>query len=381
VNSSFLYGKLIVGTCAVALWASAQTVGPAKPDGSAAAAQPSQSADSASGTPGTASGTPTTAPGTRGTASGTPATASATPQTAPATSGESANYVLGPDDQIIIRAVGIDEFNSQGDGKPAQIDMRGYVDVPIVGHVKAAGLRVQELEAAIREDLRKYVRDPHVTVTVAEYKSEPVSIVGSVTQPGVYHLSGQNTLVQVLSQAQGLSENASNKINITRDKAQGPIPLPGCAEDSTGKYYTASVNTKLLLDARDPSANIKVKPNDVIAVPKAEMVYVVGAVNKSGAFVLNERESISVLQALSMAEGLGKAPSTGNAKIIRRGENNQRIEIPADVKKILSGKAPDMPLYANDILFIPTSAAKSVSLRALEAAIQVGTGLAIYGRY
>jgi polysaccharide biosynthesis/export protein len=350
VNSS-LYVKLIVGTCALAIWTSAQTpTGPATPGGSSAPAQPSKSADSASVTP------------------------SVTP-------GDAANYLLGPDDQIMIRAVGVDEFNAQADSKPAQIDMRGYLDVPIVGHIKAAGLTVQQLEAAITEDLRKYVRDPHVTVTVAEYKSEPVSIVGSVTQPGVYHLTGQNTLVQVLSQAQGLSENASNKINITRDKAQGPIPLPGCAEDSTGKYYTATVNTKLLLDARDPSANIKIKPNDVVAVPKAEMVYVVGAVNKSGAFILNERESISVLQALSMAEGLGKAPSTGNAKIIRRGESNQRIEIPADVKKILAGKAPDMPLYANDILFIPSSAAKSVSLRALEAAIQVGTGMAIYGRF
>jgi polysaccharide biosynthesis/export protein len=297
-------------------------------------------------------------------------------------SDSAANYTLGPDDQIVIRAAGVDEFSDKPESsKPAQIDMRGYVDVPLVGYVKAAGLTVQQLEASIKQELQKYVRNPQVTVTVAEYKSEPVSIVGSVTQPGVYHLTGQNTLVQVLSQAQGLADDASNKINITRDKAQGRIPLPGCTEDSTGKYYTATVNTKLLLDARDPSANIKVKPNDVIAVPKAEMVYVVGAVTKSGAFILSERESISVLQAVSMAQGLEKTSSPGRAKIIRRGEGNQRVEIPADVKKILAGRAPDMPLYANDILFIPSSLPKSASLRALEAAIQVGTGMAIYGRF
>jgi len=258
--------------------------------------------------------------------------------------------------------------------------MRGYVDVPIVGHVKAAGLTVLQLETAISHDLQKYVRNPQVTVTVADYKSEPVSVVGSVNQPGVYHLTGQNTLVQVLSQAQGLSEGASNKINITREKTQGPIPLPGCSEDSTGKFYTATVNTKLLLDAKDPSANVKIKPNDVVAIPKAEMVYVVGAVNKSGGFVLSERESISVLQAVSMAEGLDKTSSPGHAKIIRRGENNQRLEIPADLKKILAGQVSDVQLYANDILFVPTSLPKSVSLRALEAAIQVGTGVAIYRR-
>jgi polysaccharide export outer membrane protein len=288
------------------------------------------------------------------------------------------NYVLGPGDTIIIRAVGIDEFSDKTDTK--LIDMRGFVDVPIVGHVKAAALTVQQLEATITKELQKYVRDPQVTVTVAEFKSQPVSVVGSVLQPGVYKLTGQNTLVQVLSQAQGLAEDAANKINITREKVQGRIPLPGAAEDSTGQFYTATVDTKRLLDAKDPSANIVVKPNDVIAVPKAEMVYVVGAVLKSGAFVLNQRNSMSVLQALSMAEGLDKTSSAGRAKIIRREENNKRVEIPADLKKILAGQSPDMPLYANDILFVPSSTAKNVSLRALEAAIQVGTGVAIYRR-
>lgn len=288
------------------------------------------------------------------------------------------NYVLGPGDTIIIRAVGIDEFSDKADTK--LIDMRGYVDVPIVGHVKAASLTVQELEATITKELQKYVRDPQVTVTVAEFKSQPVSVIGSVNAAGVYKLTGQNTLFQVLSQAQGLTDDAGNTINITREKAQGRLPLPGCAEDSTGQYYTATVDTKRILDAKDPSANIVVKPNDVISVPKAEMVYVVGAVIKSGAFVLNQRESMSVLQAVSMAEGLEKTSAASRAKIIRRGEANSRIEIPADLKKILAGQKPDMPLYANDILFVPSSAAKTASLRMFEAAISVGTGLAIYRR-
>ncbi|MBV9303123.1 MAG: polysaccharide biosynthesis/export family protein [Acidobacteriaceae bacterium] len=291
-----------------------------------------------------------------------------------------ANYVLGPDDQLVIRAVGVDEFDEKGSTAPPRIDMRGYIDIPIMGKVKAAGLTVQQLEEEITEKLRKYVRDPQVTVTVAEFKSQPVSIVGSVLQPGVYHLTGQNTLVQVLSQSQGLAEDAGNKINITREQAQGPIPLPGATEDPSGKFYTATVNTKLLLDAKDPGANIKIMPNDVISVPKAEMVYVVGAVNKSGGFVLSERESISVLQAVSMAEGLERTSAASRAKIIRRSDSNQRVEIPTDLKKILAGQAPDQQLYANDILFVPTSGPKTASLRALEAAIQVGTGVAIYRR-
>lgn len=357
------YSRLIVGTCALVLLyrhitLHAQTAPPTQDGRVTLGSQPTHD-------------TPRTL--------NSPAAPQAQPAALAAVAGSAADYLLGPDDQVIIRALGVDEFNDQN-SKPALIDMRGFVDVPIIGYVKAAGLTVQQLEETITEQLQKYVRNPKVTVTVVEYKSQPVSIVGSVMQPGVYHLSGQNTLVQVLSQAQGLSEDASNKINITRDKSQGRIPLPGCAEDSTGKFYTATVNTKLLLDAKDPSANIKIKPNDVIAVPKAEMVYVVGAVTRSGAFVLSEKESISVLQAISLAEGLEKTSSASRAKIIRRGESNQRVEIPADLKKILAGQAPDLQLYANDILFVPSSMAKTATLRALEAAIQVGTGVAIYRR-
>jgi polysaccharide export outer membrane protein len=337
----FSYVRLIVGTALLAIVLHSQTVTP-----------PS-----------------TPSPG--------PAAPVKTPDGSPAVE-STPNYVLGPGDQIIIRAVGVEEFSDKTDTK--LIDMRGYVDVPIAGHVKAAGLSVQQLEDLIANQLRKYVRDPQITVTVTEFKSQPVSVVGSVLQPGVYKLTGQNTLVQVLSQAQGLAEDAGNKINVTREKTQGRIPLPGCAEDTTGQYYTATVDTKLLLDAKQPSANIVIKPNDVLSIPKAEMVYVVGAVNKSGAFVLSERQSMSVLQAVSMAAGLEKTSSAGHAKIIRRGENNQRIEIPADLTKILAGKSPDLQLYANDILFVPNSMPKSASLKALEAAIQVGTGLAIYRR-
>ncbi len=285
-------------------------------------------------------------------------------------------YVLGPEDRIVIRALDIDEF----DGKPTQIDVHGFVDVPLLGHVRAAGLTAQELQSQVTEQLSKYVRAPVVTVTVEDFVSQPVSVVGAVAQPGIYHLNGQNTLIEVLSQARGLSQDAGDSINITRKKSWGRIPLPSCRHDLTGDFYTASIDTKRLFEARDPSANIEIKPDDVVAVPKAEMVYVVGAVNKAGAFVLSQRQSISVLQALSMAEGLDKTAAGGRAKIIRHLEKDQRVEIPADLNKILSGKASDSLLMANDILFVPNSGPKSASLRAIEAAIQVGTGVVIYRR-
>lgn len=285
-------------------------------------------------------------------------------------------YVLGPEDRIVVRALDIDEL----DGKPTQIDVHGFIDVPLVGHVKAAGLTAQELQEQITQQLSKYVRAPSVTVTINDFESQPVSVIGAVAQPGIYHLNGQNFLIEVLSQAKGLSQDAGDMIDITRKKTWGPIPLSNCREDLTGGFYTASVDTKRLLEARDPSANFQLKPDDVIAVPKAEMVYVVGAVNKAGAFVLSQRQSISVLQALSMAEGLDKTAAGGRAKIIRHLEKDRRVELPADLNKILSGHASDPPLMANDILFVPNSGPKSASLRAIEAAIQVGTGVVIYRR-
>ena len=134
-----------------------------------------------------------------------------------------------------------------------------------------------------------------------------------------------------------------------------------------------------LLSATNPTENILIRPHDVITVPVAEMVYVVGAVKKPGSFTLNERESVSVLQALSMAEGLGVTPKAQDSKILRAVPGNgERREIPVDLKKVMAGKAEDMALRANDILFVPDSTAKKAGVRALEAAIQTVTGVVIW---
>src|SRR5271167_4951598 len=112
----------------------------------------------------------------------------------------SAGYVLGPDDQITVRALEVEEI----DGKTARVDLQGYIDLPLIGKVKAAGSSVDAVEAELSNRLRKYVREPRVTVTVSEYHSQPVSVLGAVNTPGVYNLTGPNTLEQVLSRAGGL---------------------------------------------------------------------------------------------------------------------------------------------------------------------------------
>ena len=160
---------------------------------------------------------------------------------------------------------------------------------------------------------------------------------------------------------------------------EGKPPLPGAADDPTGQFSVGELQLKPLIDAKTPEKDILVQPYDIISVPKAELIYVTGDVKKSGGFILGEKQTMSVLQAVSMAEGLGPAPDPKHAKILRLAPGaDQRTEIPVDLKRILQGKGGDVPMQGNDILFIPDSTGKKVALRVMEAAISTGTGLAIY---
>jgi polysaccharide biosynthesis/export protein len=286
----------------------------------------------------------------------------------------SSPYVLGPDDEITVRAIDVDEI----DGKTARVDRSGSVDLPLVGKLKASGLSVGQFEEELTKRLAKYVKEPRVSVTVSDYKSQPVSVLGAVNTPGVYNVTGPTTLAQVLSRAGGIRNDGGSTVNITRSSAWGPIPLASAKEDPSGNFSTADVSLKTLMDASNPRDNILVKPTDTITVPRADLVYVVGAVNKAGGFALTDRGNITVLQAVSLAEGLQKTSAPKNAKIVRGGTAGSKQEIKVNLAKILSGSSPDMPLLANDILFVPTSGAKAVSYRVLEAAVQTGTGIAIF---
>lgn len=285
------------------------------------------------------------------------------------------SYVLGPDDQITVHVLHIDEIGPQ----PIRIDMQGYINVPLAGRIHAGGLTVDSLQSEIAKRLSSYLLTPTVSVTIVEYHSQPISILGAVNKPGVHQLQGHMTLFEALSQADGLRPDAGDQIKITRRKEWGPIPLPGASADSSGDYSVASVSTRSVMEATNPEDNIELTPNDVISVPRAKMVYIVGSVRRPGGFALNEKETISVLQAISLAEGLDRTAAAQKAVVLRSVAGSARgSEVPIDIQKVLSGKLKDMPLQANDILFIPNSKTKTIALRSAEALIQAGTGLAIY---
>ncbi len=284
-------------------------------------------------------------------------------------------YLLGPDDQLEISGPELTEFGN----KPVRIDSEGDVQAPLVGRIHVAGLTVQQTEVELNKSLRKYIREPQVVVNVAEVRSQPVSILGAVNTPGVHQIQGHKTLLEMLASAGGIRQDAGYSVRITRQLEWGCIPLPGAKLDPTGQFSVAELNMKEIMEAKDPAENIQILPHDVISVPKAEMVYVIGEVRRSGGFVLGEHQSISVLQALSLAEGLNGTADTRHAKILRlKRDADQRAELPVDVKSLLAGKKQDVSLQADDILFIPGSTGKKAALRAVEAVVQAGTGMAIW---
>jgi len=284
-------------------------------------------------------------------------------------------YQLGPDDLLDISGPELGDVAN----KPVRIDSEGNIQVPPAGRVHVAGLTVEQSEEEVDKVLSTYIRHPEVAVTVRELRSQPVSILGAVNTPGVHQIQGHKTLLEMLSMAGGIRPDAGYSIRITRQLGWGCIPLPGAALDASGKFSVAEVNLQKIMEARNPEENIQILPHDVISVPKAEMVYVIGEVKRSGGFVLGEHQSISVLQALALAEGLNGTADTRHSRILRlKRDADQREEMAVDVKDVLTGKKPDVPLQGDDILFIPGSTGKKAALRALEAALQTGTGLAIW---
>ena len=286
-------------------------------------------------------------------------------------------YVLGPDDQIVIRAIDAPEISD----KPILIGTNGNITLPLIGRVKAGGLTVEQLETELNTRLKEYVRDPQVSVTVAESRSHPVSVFGAVTKPGVIQLQGRKTLYEVLSMAGGPRETAGSSLTVTRRRENGDIPLPNAAIDPTGQFSVAELNIQEILEGKNPAANIEIKPHDVVSVSEgtSSMIYVVGDVKRAGAFPLGGRQNLSVLSAVSLAGGLERTAKADKARIIRSvpGELKHQ-EIAVNLKEILAGKAVDIGMRPQDVLVVPSSGSKTFATWFVPVAVGGAVSAAIY---
>jgi polysaccharide export outer membrane protein len=260
----------------------------------------------------------------------------------------------------------------------------GEISLPLLGAVRAAGLTSRQLEAVLEELLRRsYMQDPHVSVFVEQIKSHPVSVFGAVEKPGVYQIRGPKTLVEVLSMAQGLANDAGDTVIVIRsgDQTASTSSAAATAGGARSGPRTIRIPLEGLLDSGNSRDNVPVYPGDVVKVTRAGVVYVVGEVRRPGGFTLKTNENISVLQALALAEGLTRTSAARHALIIRTARiSGKREEIPIDLDKILKGRAPDPQLRARDIVFVPNSAGRMAFYRGAEAALSIAGSLIVYRR-
>jgi len=259
----------------------------------------------------------------------------------------------------------------------------GTIALALLGHVAAAGFTTDQLRAELEKKYGgTYLQEPQVSVYIAEFHAQPVSVIGAVEKPGLYQLTGPRSLIEVLSMAGGLAKRsaapAGKTLLVTRKGGFGDLALAEGMELVAPE--TLEINITRLLYSHEDALNIAIQPRDTISVTKADIVYVVGEVRKPGGFVLEDRENLTVLQTLAMAEGALSTAAKGRARIIRKAADGSRTEIPINLNKILAGKSKDEVLAANDILFVPSSTAKGGMKRGVDVAIATISGLLIYGR-
>jgi polysaccharide export outer membrane protein len=259
-------------------------------------------------------------------------------------------------DLVEVNVYNVPELTSK-----ARISSTGEIYLPLIDSIQVAGLTAEEAEGLIQTRLSDggFVKSPHVTLFVDQYASQGASVLGEVSKPGVYPVLGDQRLFDLISAAGGFTEKAGRGITVThRSQTEKPVTVP------------LSRNV-----ADNPDSNIPISPGDTIIVHKADLVYVVGDVGRPSGFLMDSGH-LTVLQAIALAGGTTRTANLGGARIIRNGPGGI-TETPVRLKQILRAKAQDVTMQADDILFVPTSAAKAITGRTFEAAMQAATAASI----
>jgi len=284
------------------------------------------------------------------------------PSTSP-TSANGQDYIVGKDDLLEVTVFEIPELS----GTP-RVTASGLISLPLVGTIEAAGYSAHELERKIEEGLkRNYVLDPHVTVFVREYASQPVTLMGAVKAPGIYQIKGEKFLLEMLAMAGGLDPlSAGNAIQIMR------------RADTSGAQQTIRISIEDLVQNGNSELNVPIKAGDTIQVMQAGSIFVIGEVVQPGEFVLRNGRNVTTSQAIGLAHGFGREPNRGKTVIFRIHSDGTKEEIPVNIAKILDGSKDDVTLLPNDILFVPSNKVKTGINKALETAIATLSARVVY---
>lgn len=248
-----------------------------------------------------------------------------------------------------------------------RVDSKGDIELPLGGAIKVSGMTAAEAGAAIASRLKDagILLDPHVTVLILEYESQGVTITGEVRSPGVYQLLGNRTVLDMIAMAGGLNENAGRTASVFH-------------RGNPTDVHQIRLNVSVQTPSSIAASNFELLPGDTISISRSGVVYVVGDVGRPGGFLVEHNDRLSILQVLALAQGANQTASLHSARLMRENENGEHIVIEFDLKKVLEGNASDMLLADGDVLYVPVSYKKVYGVKAIEAMIAVGTGLAIY---
>jgi len=280
-------------------------------------------------------------------------TAQAGPQAAPMPA------PIGPGDSLEVSEFHTPEFRSS-----VRVSETGTVRLPLIDEVQIGGMDEQAAAHAIEAALKSMgmLLHPQVSVLVTMYAGRDVSVLGEVARPGVYAYTLHHRLLDLISAAAGLSQNAGRLVNVFhRNDLKTPHPVvldPGGTDQSTDH-------------------NPELSPGDTVQVSRAGLVYVIGDVVRPGGFPVDPAQGLTVVQALSLAWGPTQNAGASKALLIRE-QKGGRTLITLNLRRMIHGQDPDQPIFDRDILFVPDSVAKNMWNRTMEAAIQSAIGVTIY---
>ncbi len=282
------------------------------------------------------------------------------------------DYRIGPGDVISVSVADAPEW-----GGRFRVSDSGTIEISGVQEpIRADGQTPAGLSHVIAQALidAKQLRDPRINVFVDEYHGRTITVLGAVSKPAIYPLTQRTTVLDALSLAGGALPGAGGTISVVRGAASAEAT-------GTAMGSVQIVDLSRIVSGADLSSNVQVRTGDVINVSTARVVYVVGAVTKSGGFTLSDPSSgISVVKAVALAEGFTPLAATHRGLIIRQSTSEVgRRETAVDIAEILAGKAADVSLAPDDILYIPESGARKTVRAMGEAAMSLINGIAIYG--
>jgi len=274
---------------------------------------------------------------------------------------------LGIDDLVAVSVYDAPELT-----RTVRVEADGAIHLPLLKDgVAAAGLFAHDVEASLVEALKseEILVDPVVKVTVAEYHSRPISVMGAVRKPLTFQAVGTVTLLDALARAEGLSPDAGTEVLVSR-----PQPSPDSRGEVSATLLERIPLNRLLKDA-DPAVNYPLHGGEEVRVPEAGKIFVLGNVKKPGAFPVHDAGDNSILKMVALAEGV-MPYAAKQAYIYRRDAGGDKHEIPVELDKILQRKTPDVALQVDDVLYIPDNRARRNAVNIIDRITSFGASTA-----